>query len=143
MRLIFASVSGLKIVPSFTVTAMAMPAEPPLLLDPVLDPDQGRYRFDLVMPRDLELGVVDDRLALGKAWIVLRVDAERDLAGKEVRFKVQNDPPHAAGSTQGNPLRVLYKSLETPDLFKSGAEVVVEAEIPIERRQPVIRIVRI
>ena len=54
---------------------------------------------------------------------------ERDLAGKQVRFAVQNDPPHAAGSAKGNPLLVVYKSLETPALFKSGAEVVVEGRI--------------
>jgi cytochrome c-type biogenesis protein CcmE len=54
---------------------------------------------------------------------------ERDLAGKRVRFEVQNDPPHAAGSTPGETLPVLYMSLETPDLFKSGAEVVVEGRM--------------
>jgi cytochrome c-type biogenesis protein CcmE len=54
---------------------------------------------------------------------------ERDVAAKQVMFEVQNDPPHAAGSERGEPLRVVYKSLETPDLFKAGAEVVVEGRI--------------
>jgi cytochrome c-type biogenesis protein CcmE len=50
---------------------------------------------------------------------------DRDVAAKQVRFQVQNDPPHAAGASR-NTLPVLYTSLETPDLFKDGAEVVVE-----------------
>lgn len=56
---------------------------------------------------------------------------ERDLAGKQVRFVVQNDPPHAASAAQGGGARleVLYRSLETPDLFKDGAEVVVEGRL--------------
>ena len=53
---------------------------------------------------------------------------ERDVAAKVVRFEVQNDPPHAGGSAKGA-LRVVYASLETPDLFKDGAEVVVEGEL--------------
>jgi cytochrome c-type biogenesis protein CcmE len=50
---------------------------------------------------------------------------ERDLAAKQVRFRVQKSPPHAA---DGSPalLPVVYTGLETPDLFKDGAEVVVE-----------------
>ena len=53
---------------------------------------------------------------------------ERDVAAKVVRFSVQNDPPHAGGSAEGA-LRVVYANLETPDLFKDGAEVVVEGEL--------------
>ncbi|MEN8182696.1 MAG: cytochrome c maturation protein CcmE [Myxococcota bacterium] len=53
---------------------------------------------------------------------------ERDVAGQVVRFRVQNDPPHAGGSPTGA-MRVIYQSLETPDLFKDGAEVVVEGEL--------------
>ena len=50
---------------------------------------------------------------------------ERDLPGKQVSFRIQNDPPHAAGAST-NTLPVVFASLETPDLFKDGAEVVVE-----------------
>ncbi|MBW2269366.1 MAG: cytochrome c maturation protein CcmE [Deltaproteobacteria bacterium] len=50
---------------------------------------------------------------------------ERDLAQRRVVFNVVNDPPHAGGPP-GPELRVVYTSLETPDLFKDGAEVVVE-----------------
>jgi cytochrome c-type biogenesis protein CcmE len=54
---------------------------------------------------------------------------QRDVAGKSVRFAVQNDPPHRAGA-QADGLPVLYSSLEVPDLFKDGAEVVVEGRLP-------------
>ena len=57
---------------------------------------------------------------------------ERDLAGKRVRFAVQNDPPHAGGPI-GETLIVIYDSLETPDLFKDGAEVVVEGQLVMAR----------
>jgi cytochrome c-type biogenesis protein CcmE len=53
---------------------------------------------------------------------------QRDLQGKRVEFRVQNDPPHAVGD-QGDTLSVVYPSLETPDLFKDGAEVVLEGEM--------------
>ncbi len=53
---------------------------------------------------------------------------ERDLKGKKVRFAVQNDPPHA-GLASGMRLDVLFLGLETPDLFKDGAEVVLEGRI--------------
>jgi cytochrome c-type biogenesis protein CcmE len=53
---------------------------------------------------------------------------ERDLQGRRVRFAVQNEPPHAVASS-GPTLDVLYASLETPDLFKDGAEVVLEGRL--------------
>lgn len=53
---------------------------------------------------------------------------ERDVAARVVRFAVQNDPPHAAGAS-GPQLAVIYSSLETPDLFKDGAEVVLEGRL--------------
>lgn len=53
---------------------------------------------------------------------------ERDVAGKQVRFAVQNDPPHAGGPP-GALLEVVFASLETPDLFKDGAEVVLEGRM--------------
>ncbi len=58
---------------------------------------------------------------------------ERNLDARQVRFSVQNDPPHAAAkdapNTQDARLSVVYQSLETPDLFKDGAEVVVEGHV--------------
>jgi cytochrome c-type biogenesis protein CcmE len=53
---------------------------------------------------------------------------ERDVAGQRVRFRVQETAPHAGGSAEGA-LPVVFASLETPDLFKDGAEVVVEGEL--------------
>ena len=52
----------------------------------------------------------------------------RDVAAREVRFTVQNTPPHAGGSAE-NALPVVFASLETPDLFKDGAEVVLEGRL--------------
>lgn len=53
---------------------------------------------------------------------------ERDVPGQQVRFAVQNDPPHAGGPA-GETLAVTFASLETPDLFKDGAEVVLEGRL--------------
>jgi len=53
---------------------------------------------------------------------------QRDLAAKQVRFHVQGEPPHAGGPPR-QPLPVIFASLETPDLFKDGAEVVVEGRL--------------
>jgi cytochrome c-type biogenesis protein CcmE len=53
---------------------------------------------------------------------------QRDVATRSVRFAVQNKPPHAGGSADGA-MPVLFSSLETPDLFKEGAEVVVEGRL--------------
>jgi cytochrome c-type biogenesis protein CcmE len=63
---------------------------------------------------------------------------ERDLEAKLVRFAVQNDPPHAGGPP-GETLAVVYSSLETPDLFKDGAEVVVEGELVMSQGHPVFQ----
>jgi len=51
---------------------------------------------------------------------------DRDVAAKQVRFQVVNDPPHAGGATATAPLAVVFRGLETPDMFKDGAEVVLE-----------------
>jgi len=53
---------------------------------------------------------------------------QRDLAAKVVRFRVRSTPDGAAGSS-GDSLPVVYTSLETPDLFRDGAEVVVEGRL--------------
>lgn len=53
---------------------------------------------------------------------------ERDVAAKQVSFRVQSTPPHAGGG-EGDMMHVVYASLETPDLFKDGAEVVVEGRL--------------
>jgi cytochrome c-type biogenesis protein CcmE len=54
---------------------------------------------------------------------------ERDVPNKRVLFSVVNEPPHATGTNAGTPLRVLYATLDTPDMFKDGAEVVLEGRM--------------
>ena len=63
---------------------------------------------------------------------VTAASIERDVEGQSVKFAVQNDPPHAGGPV-GETLSVVYGSLETPDLFKDGAEVVVEGQLVMAR----------
>ncbi len=53
---------------------------------------------------------------------------EREVTSKQVRFDVQNDPPHRTGAAIET-LPVVFASLETPDLFKDGAEIVVEGRL--------------
>lgn len=53
---------------------------------------------------------------------------ERDVPGKQVRFHVQEHPPHA-GPASDAPLPVVFRSLDVPDLFQDGAEVVVEGRM--------------
>lgn len=62
---------------------------------------------------------------------VANASIERDVEGKRVVFAVQNDPPHGGGPV-GQTLAVVYESLETPDLFKDGAEVVVEGQLVLQ-----------
>jgi len=52
----------------------------------------------------------------------------RDLDARTVTFTVQEAAPHA-GDGDGPTLRVRYASLEVPDLFKDGAEVVIEGSL--------------
>jgi cytochrome c-type biogenesis protein CcmE len=58
---------------------------------------------------------------------------ERDVPGKQIRFAVQGVAPHAGGSPDGS-LPVTFASLEAPDLFKDGAEVVVEGRLQADGR---------
>jgi cytochrome c-type biogenesis protein CcmE len=62
---------------------------------------------------------------------------ERDIPGKQVRFVVVNDPPHAAVKSGNPPLGVVFQGLETPDLFKGGAEVVIEGRMVTANSPPV------
>jgi len=54
---------------------------------------------------------------------------DRDVDARSVRFTVQQDPPHAAAVDGSPAMPVVFASLETPDLFKDGAEVVVEGRL--------------
>lgn len=62
---------------------------------------------------------------------------ERDVPNKNVRFSVQNEPPHAGGSAEAA-MPVVFESLETPDLFKDGAEVVVEGRFVTQGNHSVL-----
>jgi cytochrome c-type biogenesis protein CcmE len=64
---------------------------------------------------------------------------DRDVTAKQVRFSVVNEPPHAAGAARGEPLAVVFLGLETPDLFKDGAEVVIEGRMDTASATPVFR----
>jgi cytochrome c-type biogenesis protein CcmE len=70
---------------------------------------------------------------------------ERDLAARAVAFQVQESPPHARVASAGATalLDVEYASLETPDLFKDGAEVVVEGELVTGSAGPVFRATKV
>lgn len=59
---------------------------------------------------------------------VVEGSIERDVSAKVVRFRVRSTPDAIAGSSDDS-LPVVYASLETPDLFKDGAEVVVEGRL--------------
>ena len=60
----------------------------------------------------------------------------RDIEAMQVRFRVQNTPAHMGRDTTP-PLEVVLASLETPDLFKDGAEVVVEGRMVASSAGPV------
>jgi cytochrome c-type biogenesis protein CcmE len=53
---------------------------------------------------------------------------DRRVEDRQVRFAIQNDPTHLVGNAPAT-VAVHYMSLETPDLFQDGAEVVVEGRI--------------
>jgi cytochrome c-type biogenesis protein CcmE len=90
---------------------------------------QGTYRY---------FDTLDELIASGPAMRVgetLRVKGyvangsiERRVEDRQVRFAIQNDPTHATGNA-AETVAVHYLSLETPDLFQDGAEVVVEGRI--------------
>jgi cytochrome c-type biogenesis protein CcmE len=67
---------------------------------------------------------------------VANASIARDLEARHVTFDVQQSPPHAGGPV-GETLTVVYRSLETPDLFKDGAEVVVEGQLVLTQGRPV------
>ena len=78
---------------------------------------------------------LDEFVAEGKPGAAARVHGyvapgsiERDVEALSVRFEVVPEAPHAAGP-QLTRLSVVYSSLETPDMFKDGAEVVVEGRL--------------
>ena len=59
---------------------------------------------------------------------VVEGSIERDVSAKVVRFRVRSTQ-ESTGRSGEDALPVVYSSLETPDLFKDGAEVVVEGRL--------------
>ena len=59
---------------------------------------------------------------------VVEGSIERDVSAKVVRFHVRSTQ-ESTGRAGEDALPVVYSSLETPDLFKDGAEVVVEGRL--------------
>ena len=54
----------------------------------------------------------------------------RSLEDREIRFEVVQEPPHVGGGGAGDDrLAVVYGTLDAPDMFKDGAEVVVEGRM--------------
>ncbi len=83
---------------------------------------------------------LDEFRAAGSVGVPSRVHGyvalgsiERDVGAREIRFSVQGAPPHAGGNAEGA-LAVTFASLEAPDLFKDGAEVVVEGRLQDDGR---------
>ncbi len=84
------------------------------------------YRYDQTL-EEFRAEHADGSPARVHGYVALG-SIERDVAGQSVRFLVVEKPPHA-GTDPGRPLAVRYHSLETPDMFKDGAEVVVEGRL--------------
>lgn len=89
---------------------------------------EGTYRYyrTLTEFRAGQAEVGDAPLRL-HGYVALE-SIERDVPNRRVLFLVQNDPPHGGGDAT-DAMPVLFRSLETPDLFKDGAEVVVEGRL--------------
>lgn len=91
----------------------------------------GSYRYYKTLGELREAGATG---AVRVHGYVAEGSIQRDVESKQVRFAVQSEPPHAVRARGGvandvDRLEVLYRSLETPDLFKDGAEVVVEGTL--------------
>ncbi len=88
----------------------------------------GSYRYYKTLEefRAAQSEIGDSPLRLHGYVAIDSID--RDVDNRRVLFLVQNDPPHGGGTAEGA-MPVLFRSLETPDLFKDGAEVVVEGRL--------------
>jgi len=98
--------------------------------------DGSSFQYFQTLDEYLAAGPPRSGQALRLHGYVAVESIERNLEGKSVAFRVQNDPPHATGPGD-QMLTVVYPSLETPDLFKDGAEVVLEGRIENQGAGPV------
>jgi cytochrome c-type biogenesis protein CcmE len=93
---------------------------------------EATYRYYQTLAELRSAGAPPPGQSLRVHGYVASDSIRRDLESRQVHFQVQNDPPHAAISPSpgaADPLLVVYQGLETPDLFKDGAEVVVEGHL--------------
>lgn len=86
----------------------------------------GAFRYYQTLGEFVEKGKPGDPARV-HGYVALG-SIERDVDALAVRFEVVPEAPHAAG-VQPMRLAVMYASLETPDMFKDGAEVVVEGRL--------------
>jgi cytochrome c-type biogenesis protein CcmE len=88
--------------------------------------EEGAFRYYQTLGEFRSAGSVD--VPSRVHGFVAPGSIERDVPAREIRFHVQELAPHAGGSAEGA-LPVSFASLEAPDLFKDGAEVVVEGRL--------------
>lgn len=93
--------------------------------------ESGAFTYYQTLGEFQAAGAVGD--AVRVHGYVAEGSIERDVPGKRVLFSVQEQAPHAGGTSEGA-LPVVYATLETPDLFKDGAEVVVEGRLQKDGR---------
>jgi cytochrome c-type biogenesis protein CcmE len=91
--------------------------------------EEGAFRYYQSLEEFRAAGRVDQASRV-HGYVALG-SIERDVPAKVIRFRVQGAAPHAGGPP-GDALPVTFASLEAPDLFKDGAEVVVEGRLSAE-----------
>ncbi len=88
--------------------------------------EEGAFRYYQTLEEFRAEGTPGERARVH--GYVVSGSIARDLEARAVHFRIQAEPPHAGGRPDDT-LAVRYASLEVPDLFKDGAEVVVEGEL--------------
>lgn len=95
---------------------------------------EGSYRYFQTLGELREAGSVQGHVRVH--GFVAPGSIARDVPGRSIHFAVQSRPPHEAG-VETAPLTVVYGSLEVSDMFKDGAEVVVEGRLEAGTASPV------
>jgi len=95
---------------------------------------EGAYRYFQTLAELRDAGEVKGHVRVH--GYVAPGSIERDVSGRSIHFAVQSQPPHQAG-LESAPLPVVYASLEVSDMFKDGAEVVVEGKLDQSGAAPV------
>ena len=98
--------------------------------------DQAGFQYYQTLDEFLAQGAALEDRTLRVHGFVSNNSIQRNTETKQVRFVVQNDPPHGP-LVNGQTLDVLFQGLETPDLFKDGAEVVIEGRLQHHRSETV------